>query len=102
MVPLADPKVKEIAPQLQRADLMNAMHVVTRGSKVYRGAYAIRYISARLPLLWPLCVLLWIPGASLLAVGIYALVSRNRYLISKLFGCKSACGILPEKTKKTG
>jgi predicted DCC family thiol-disulfide oxidoreductase YuxK len=97
MLPAQDARVQALAPHLTYADLMSAMHVVTPERKIHRGARAIRYIAARLPLLWPLCILLWIPGAIYLSEFIYRIVSRNRYVLSKVFGCKTACAVLPKK-----
>ena len=34
-----------------------------------------------------------------IAEGIYACVSRNRHLISKVFGCKGACDIMPQRQR---
>ena len=104
MMPIADaytisPARAGALALVQRADLMNAMHVISLKGTIYRGARAIRFISARLPLLWPLFVLLWIPGTIYISEAVYGLVSRNRYLLSKLFGCKTACAIMPEKNK---
>jgi predicted DCC family thiol-disulfide oxidoreductase YuxK len=99
MVPVSDPRVSQLAPQLTRASLLEAMHVITRSGAIHRGARAIRFISGRLPLLWPLWILLWIPGVILISEVVYGVVSRNRHLLSRIFGCKSACQILPEKRR---
>ena len=42
---------------------------------------------------------LWIPGVIWVAEKIYMWVSRNRHLLSKVFGCKGACAILPERKR---
>jgi predicted DCC family thiol-disulfide oxidoreductase YuxK len=101
MVPISDPRVSQLAPQLNRASLLEAMHVITRNGAVHRGARAIRFISGRLPLLWPLWLLLWIPGVILISEVVYSVVSRNRHLLSRMFGCKGACQILPEKPRQS-
>lgn len=98
-IPLSSPEVAARAPQLKREDLSAAMHALTPQGEVHRGSRAIRYLSARVVLLWPLWVLLWIPGVIFLAEIFYRLVSRNRYLLSKIFGCKGACEVLPERRK---
>lgn len=98
-LPLSSPEVQRLAPQLKREDLLEAMHVLTRKGPIYRGARAIRYLSARIVLLWPLCVVLWIPGVIFLSELFYRFVSRNRQFLSKIFGCKGACEVLPERKR---
>ena len=100
MVPISDSRVAQLAPSLSREDLLEAMHVITRRGEIYRGARAIRFISGRLPLLWPLWLLLWIPGVIFISESVYRIVSRNRQLLSRMFGCKGACKILPEKPRQ--
>ncbi len=97
MVPLKDPRTAVIAPEITREDLLEAIHCITPEGKIYRGARAFRFLGFRIPLLLPVGLFLWLPGVIWVAEKIYAWISRNRHLISKLFGCKGACEILPEK-----
>ena len=53
----------------------------------------------RLPLLVPVALFLWIPGVIQVAEIVYGWVSRNRLLLSRLFGCKDACAILPARAR---
>ena len=100
LVPLSDPRAQEIAPQLTREDLLEAIHCVTPQRRIYRGARAIRFAGMRLPLLVPVALFLWLPGVIWLAEIIYNWVSRNRLLISRVFGCKDACAILPARKRE--
>jgi predicted DCC family thiol-disulfide oxidoreductase YuxK len=100
LVPLSDPRAREIAPQLTREDLLEAIHCVTPERRVYRGARAIRFVGMRLPLLVPVALFLWIPGIIWVAEIVYAWVSRNRLLLSRVFGCKEACAVLPKRTRE--
>jgi len=50
-------------------------------------------------LLVPLAIFLWIPGVIWVAEKIYQWVSRNRHLLSRLFGCREACSILPARKR---
>jgi predicted DCC family thiol-disulfide oxidoreductase YuxK len=100
LVPLSEPRAQEIAPQLTREDLLEAIHCVTPQGRIYRGARAIRFVGLRLPLLIPLALFMWIPGVILLAEVIYGWVSRNRLLLSRVFGCKEACALLPAKKRE--
>jgi len=97
MVPLKDARAAAIAPQIGREDLLEAIHCVTPEGRIHRGARAIRFLGLRIPLLVPTGLFLWIPGVIQIAEVIYAFVSRHRLVLSRLFGCKGACAILPEK-----
>ena len=100
LVPLSDERAQEIAPQLTREDLQEAIHCVTPERRIYRGARAIRFVGMRLPLLVPLALFLWIPGVILVAEIVYQWVSRNRLVLSRVFGCKDACALLPAKKRE--
>ena len=100
LVPLSDPRAQEIAPQLTREDLLEAIHCVTPEGHIYRGARAIRFVGMRLPLLIPVALFMWIPGVILIAEIVYRWVSQNRQLLSRVFGCKDACAILPAKKRE--
>ena len=100
LTPLSDPRAKEIAPRLTREELSEAIHCVTPEGRIYRGARAIRFAGMRLPLLVPLALVLWLPGVIWIAERIYNWVSRHRHLLSRLFGCKDACAILPARKRE--
>jgi predicted DCC family thiol-disulfide oxidoreductase YuxK len=98
MVPAADPRAAEtgIPPE----DLDEQMHCVAKNGRIYRGARAIRFMAMRLPLAVPLALLMWFPGVIWIAEKVYAWVSRNRQRISRLFGCKGACNIMPARRRQ--
>ena len=100
LVPLSDPRAQEIAPSLKREDLLEAIHCVDAGGRIHRGARCIRFVGMRLPLLVPVALFLWLPGIIFIAEKIYALVSRNRHLLSRWFGCKEACALLPKRMRE--
>ncbi|MDA7921273.1 DUF393 domain-containing protein [Verrucomicrobiales bacterium] len=100
MVPLKDPRTAEIAPDITREDLLEAIHCITPENEIHRGARAIRFLGLRIPLLVPVGLFLWIPGVIWIAEKVYAFVSRHRLFFSKIFGCKGACAIMPEKKKR--
>ncbi len=97
LVPIKDPRASGIAPDVTREDLLEAIHCVTPEGEIYRGARAFRFLGLRIPLLVPMGLFLWFPGVIWIAEKIYAFISKNRIYISKIFGCKGACAILPEK-----
>jgi predicted DCC family thiol-disulfide oxidoreductase YuxK len=98
LVPLSDPRAAETG--ISREALDEQMHCVTKDGRVYRGARCIRFVGMRLPLLVPLALLLWVPGVIWIAEHVYAWVSRNRYRLGKIFGCKGACAIMPARKRE--
>ena len=102
-IPINDERSDDIAPELTREELREAIHCITPQDKIHRGARCVRFLGMRMPLLVPIALFLWIPGVIWVAEKFYMWVSRNRYTLSKIFGCKGACAIMPErKTKKKG
>ena len=100
IVPLSDARAHQSAAAIAREDLMAAIHCVTPDGTIYRGARCLRFVGMRLPLLIPIAVLLWIPGVIQLAEIIYRWVSRNRLVLSRVFGCKEACAVLPKRERE--
>jgi predicted DCC family thiol-disulfide oxidoreductase YuxK len=100
LVPLSSPDAEAaLAGRVSREELSEAIHCLARDGRIYRGARAIRFVGMRLPLLVPVALFLWIPGVIQIAEIVYAYVSRNRLVLSRLFGCKGACKILPARTR---
>ncbi|TWU19907.1 thiol-disulfide oxidoreductase DCC family protein [Allorhodopirellula heiligendammensis] len=89
---LHDERVAQLYPDLNYDDLMAQMYVVDTDGNRHGGADAVRYLSRRLPLLWPTAPLLHVPGTASLWRWMYRVVAKNRYWIStKFFGTKDAC-----------
>lgn len=99
LVPVADARAASIAPELTREDLLEAIHCVARDGQIHRGARCIRFVGMRMPLLLPVSLILWLPGVIWVAEKIYMWISRNRHLLSRIFGCKGACAILPARKR---
>ena len=99
LVPISDPRAAVLAPGLTPEALQEAIHCVTPQGVVHRGARCIRFVSARMPLAWPLALVLWIPGVIWVAERVYQWISRNRHLLSRWFGCQGACTLLPARTR---
>ena len=100
LMPIADPRAYEIAPRLTRTDLHEAIHCVAKSGKIYRGARCLRFIGIRMPLAFPFSLLMWIPGVIDLAEIFYRWISRHRYILSRVFGCKEACAIMPARKRQ--
>ncbi len=100
LVPLSSPIAQSAAPTIEREDLQAAIHCITTKGRIHRGARCIRFAGMRLPLLVPVALFLWVPGVIQIAELFYKWVSRNRHHLSRLFGCKGACAILPKRTRE--
>ena len=98
-LPISEPSAAAMAPGLTREDLLEAIHCVAKDGRIYRGARCFRFAGMRMPLLVPVALLLWIPGVIWVAEKIYLLASRNRLLLSRIFGCKEACAIMPMRKR---
>ena len=100
MLPLSHERATLVGSGLRREDLLEAIHCVTRDGQVHRGARALRFIGLRMPALIPLALFLWIPGVIAVAEVAYKTVSRNRHTLSRMFGCKGACSVLPPRQRE--
>lgn len=100
LVPLSSAEAQNAAPGLEPEQLRAAMHVVTKSGAVHRGARAIRFLALRMPLLVPMGLFLWIPGVIWIAEKVYAWVANNRLILSRVFGCKDACAIMPVRKRE--
>ena len=81
-VSLHEPQVARDFPELAADALLREMHVVDRSGRARGGAEAVRYLTRRLPLLWPLALPLHLPGSLPIWNWLYGLVARNRYRIA--------------------
>jgi predicted DCC family thiol-disulfide oxidoreductase YuxK len=80
--------------------LLEEMHVLTAdGRRVYHGFGALRWLSWRLPLLWPVAPLLYVPGVPALGQRLYLWVARNRF---RLVPCHGGVCTLGPSTMKAG
>lgn len=88
---LHDPVVARDYPEIAPEALLAQMHVVDRRGRVHGGVEAVRYLSRRLPALWPLALPLHVPGTLPLWRAFYGFVARHRYAIAGR--CDEACRI---------
>ncbi|SRR5690606_19848016 len=94
-VSLHDDWAAEHLPDLTHEQLMEQMYVVLPDQRRYAGAAAFRYLSRRLPRLWPLAPLLHIPFSLPLWQWGYRQVAKRRYaLAGKTEACEGdACRV---------
>jgi predicted DCC family thiol-disulfide oxidoreductase YuxK len=80
---LHDPSVGNRYPDLTYDKLMEEMYVVDQDGKRYAGAAAFRYLTTRLPRLYPLAPLMHLPFTLLIWRWGYRQVAKHRYLAGK-------------------
>lgn len=79
-------------PLIAGAPLLEEMHLLTPdGTRCYHGFAAFRWLAWKLPLLWLLAPLLYLPGIPGLGQRMYLWIARRRY---RLVPCRDgACDI---------
>lgn len=82
---------------LDAARMIQEMHVLTpdRGHAL-AGFRAVRWIAGRIPLMWPLYPLLFIPGMPRLGQRLYLWIARNRF---KFVPCRDGVCTIPPRTR---
>lgn len=79
---LHDPRVAERYPDLSPEELMEQMFVIDQSDRRHGGGDAVKYLSRRLPLLWPVAPVLHIPGTARLWRWIYRQIAKRRYKLA--------------------
>jgi len=79
---LHDPSVAREFPEIPLEELHRQMYVVDPRGQARGGAEAVRYLSRRLMLLWPLALFLHIPGTLPIWHQLYAFIARHRLKIA--------------------
>ncbi len=91
---LHDPEVAKRYPDLSHDYLMTNMVLVDGTGRRHPGAAAARYLSTRLPRLWPLAVLLHLPFSLPLWQWCYRQVAKRRYRLGGKVACDGgACAV---------
>lgn len=81
-ISLHDERVGQRWPQLSSEQLMDQIWLVTKSGQTFGGADAMRYLSSRMPALWPLAPLLNLPFTMPIWRSIYRWIAKNRYRIA--------------------
>lgn len=100
-ISLHDPRVRERFPDLTHDMLMEQMYVVDGQGRRHGGADAVRYLSRRLRVLWPLAPILHVPLSAYLWRWLYGQVARQRYRWNKPDCTGDSCKIHFDGKKKT-
>ena len=81
-ISLHDESVYDRWPDLTHDQLMREMVIVDRSGRRHVGAGAIRYLSRRVPLMWPLAPFLHLPYSMPIWKWLYRQIATRRYLIA--------------------
>jgi predicted DCC family thiol-disulfide oxidoreductase YuxK len=82
---------------LDPARMIAEMHVLTPDRTQARSGFrAVRWIAGRVPILWPLYPLLFVPGLPRLGQRLYLWVARNRF---RLVPCRDGVCTIPPRTQ---
>lgn len=82
-IPLQDPRVTELLPELPKARLEQAVHFVETTGEVFSGA-AAAFRALAVEQRWPWWLYHHLPGAGVVSEAAYRLVARNRSFFSFL------------------
>jgi len=63
--------------KLKKDDLLKEMHLI-ENDKVYKGYFSFKQMSKRIPLLFPLYILMLIPGIDFIGNKIYNFIAKHR------------------------
>ena len=92
-VSLHDPFVTKNYPDLTHQMLMTQMYLVDRQGRRHAGPESLKYLSRKLPKLWPLAVILHIPFSMPVWQAIYRWIAKRRYLFGGAKCDDGACHI---------
>lgn len=90
---LHDERVTQRYPELSHDELMDQMYVIESDGNRHGGSDAVRFLSRRLPLLWPVMPILHLPGTAGLWRWLYAQIAKRRYKLAGKSCDNGACSI---------
>jgi len=79
----AQPDVAKLHPDLSPERCRSEMVLLERDGRLSGGFGAFKRLARRLPLLWPLVPLVYLPGASWVGTRLYRWVAAHRYLLHR-------------------
>lgn len=92
-VSLHDPEAAQWTSDIPPAQVMREMYVVTRSGRRYGGIDAVRYVTRSLPLLWPVALILHIPGTRRIWGWLYRKVAARRYWFGRASCDTGTCSL---------
>lgn len=86
---LHDDRVAERYSELSYDELMAQIYVIDESGTAHGGSEAVKYLTWRLPILWPVMPLLHLPGTAGLWRWLYNQVAKRRYKLAGKKACDS-------------
>lgn len=81
---------RDVTPERLKSEMV----LIEPGGRLTGGFHAFRRLCVRLPLLWPLGPLVYLPGAAFIGTRAYRWVAEHRYLLHRNPTCATnQCGI---------
>jgi predicted DCC family thiol-disulfide oxidoreductase YuxK len=80
-LPYQTERLTEIFPALKIEECQKSMHLVFPNGKIYTGSDAFCQIFLRMPLMFPVGLVMWLPPVAWLLRRLYPILARNRYRI---------------------
>lgn len=80
-LPYQTEHLTEMFPGLRLEECEKSMHLVFPNGKIYTGSDAFREVFLRMPLMFPIGLVMWIPPLAWLLRKLYPILARNRYRI---------------------
>ncbi len=94
------PDLTSLHPGLTVERCRSEMVLIEPGGRITGGFEAFRRLCLRLPLLWPLAPLVYLPGAGRVGGWVYRWVAAHRYLLHRNPACATnQCGWSGDSTK---
>ena len=84
--------VASLHPQLTKEKCMSQMYLIEPDGSLYGGFAVFRRLCFTMPMLYPLALLVYFPGAGIAGPAVYRWVAKNRYLFHANKTCENnAC-----------
>jgi predicted DCC family thiol-disulfide oxidoreductase YuxK len=94
---LHDPEVARRYPDLTHDELMQYMVVIPPDGRRLRGAEVFKYLSTKLPLLYWMAPLLYLPGLMPLWQWCYRKFAKQRYRWGRIESCETGSCQIPRR-----
>jgi len=82
------PDLSALHPGLTKEMAKSRMYVITPDGQLYGGFYAFRRLSSMVPMMVPLLLVFYLPGAGMIGSAAYKWVAEHRYLLHRNKVCQ--------------
>lgn len=90
---LHDPGAKRYVGDIPSENVLSEMYVVDRAGRRRGGVDAVRYLARKLPLFWPIALILHIPGTRSFWAWLYRKIAARRYWFGRVACESGACSL---------